>query len=156
MERRQDLATLNHVTISLLCNGSMTTKAAISSYPLPTGWQLMNLADLMLSNLRRTFQVYRPRDNLSILQRFYNKEDYDLILPITTRRMAADALGWLILCLATIFLKLRDNVRNVCSSPVDHTSSSQNWTDDIKQNQVDLVQKLAKNGPIFSKIEKLS
>ena len=68
---------------------------------------------------------------LGTLKGFYNKEDYDLILPITTR-MAADALGLLILCLATIFLKLRDNVRNVCSSPVDHTSSSQNWTDDIK------------------------
>ena len=124
------------MTSSVLCKDSTTKKTTISSYPSRPGWLLMLLMLLACwSYVWRPFSwSYEIMCGTCVRHPWTTRAAHKIGLMISSKKLGRNRpkIGqkWFkIFQNWDFFLKLRDNVRNVYSSPVDHTSSSQTKLD---------------------------
>ena len=123
---------IDHLTSSVSYKDSTTKKTTISSYPSRPGWLLMLLMLLACwSYVWRPFSwSYEimcgtcvrhrgPHEQLTKLDWWYQVK-LGRNSPKIGQKWSNFFPNW------KVIFKLRDNVRNVCSSPVDHTANSQN------------------------------
>ena len=120
---------IDHVTSSVLYKDSTTKKTTISSYPSRPGWLLMLLA--CWSYVWRPFSwSYEIMCGTCVRHPWTTRAAHKIGLMISSRTRQKWSKNWTkmvqIFPIWKVILKLRDNVCNVCSSPVDHTANSQN------------------------------